>query len=96
MAFGWYHEAYIDTQGKLFVCAKAKLSSIEVKGIRDGDRPNMAEITNLPRGTKVRQVAFTQTRMFVLSEKGDVYVYKIKEHYPTKEDMELFARRGST
>jgi hypothetical protein len=93
MAFGWYHEAYIDTKGKLFVCAKAKLSSIEVRGVRDGDRPNMVEVTNLPKGTIVRQVAFTQTRMFVLSEKGDVFVYKIKEHYPDK--VELFGPRGA-
>ena len=37
----------------------------------------MYEIQNLPKGTKVRQVAFTQSRMFVLSEKGEVFVYKI-------------------
>ena len=86
MAFGWYHEAYIDTNGKLFVCAKAKLSSIEVQGVRDGDRPNMEEITNLPKGTKIRQVSFTQSRMFVLSESGDVYMYKIVEHFPKRED----------
>jgi hypothetical protein len=54
MAFGWYHEAYIDHTGKLYVCAKAKLSSIEVEGIRDGDRPDMFEVVNLPRGTKTR------------------------------------------
>ena len=93
MAFGWYHEVYIDTNGKLFVCAKAKLSSIEVEGVRDGDRPNMEEITNLPKGTKVRQVSFTQSRMFVLTEKGDVFVYKIKEIYPEK--VELFSQRGA-
>lgn len=93
MSFGWYHEAYIDTNGKLWVCAKAKLSSIEVEGVRDGDRPNMFEVNNLPKGTKVRQVAFTQSRMFVLSEKGDVYVYKIQEHYPEK--AELFSARGA-
>jgi hypothetical protein len=53
----------------------------------------MFEVKNLPRGTKVRQAAFTQSRMFVLSEKGDVYVYKIQEHYPEK--AELFAPRGA-
>jgi len=31
--------------------------------------------------------------MFVLSEKGDVFVYKIKEHYPEK--VELFGPRGA-
>ena len=95
MAFGWYHEAYIDSNGKLYVCAKAKLSSIEVEGLRDGDRADLFEVVNLPRGTKVRQVSFTQSRMFVLSEQGDVYVYKITEHLPTKEDMELFSARGA-
>lgn len=59
MAFGWYHEAYIDQNGKLFVCAKAKLSSIEVEGIRDGDRTDLTEVTTLPRGSKVLQVTFT-------------------------------------
>jgi hypothetical protein len=54
MAFGWYHESYIDANGKLYVCAKAKLSSIEVEGIRDGDRLDMFEVNNLPRGTKTR------------------------------------------
>lgn len=59
VAFGWYHEAYIDSKGKLFVCAKAKLPSIEVEGLRDGDRADIVEVKNLPRGTKVKQVAFT-------------------------------------
>ena len=54
IAFGWYHEAYIDQQGKLYVCAKAKLSSIEVDGIRDGDRPDLHEVSNLPPDTKVK------------------------------------------
>jgi alpha-tubulin suppressor-like RCC1 family protein len=31
--------------------------------------------------------------MFVLTEKGDVFVYKIKEHYPEK--VELFGPRGA-
>lgn len=59
MAFGWYHEAYIDSKGKLYVCQKAKLSSIEVEGVRDGDRKDLIEVSNMPKGTKVRQVAFT-------------------------------------
>jgi hypothetical protein len=33
--------------------------------------------------------------MFVLSEKGDVYVYKISETLPTREDMEMFSARGA-
>jgi hypothetical protein len=38
MAFGWYHEAYIDKYGKLYVCNKAKMSSIKINEIPDGVR----------------------------------------------------------
>jgi hypothetical protein len=38
MAFGWYHEAYIDKEGKLFICKKAKMTSIKINEIKDGDR----------------------------------------------------------
>lgn len=30
MAFGWYHEAYIDAEGRLYVCDKVKMSSIRI------------------------------------------------------------------
>lgn len=85
MAFGWYHEAYIDKNRELYVCAKAKLTSIEVRGIRDGDRPDLTKVDTLPRGTRVKQVAFTQSRMFVLSERGEIFLYKIEEHIPVRE-----------
>mmetsp|Transcript_4812 Transcript_4812/g.8253 ORF Transcript_4812/g.8253 Transcript_4812/m.8253 type:complete len:99 (+) Transcript_4812:362-658(+) len=32
MAFGHFHEAYIDSNRKLYVCKKAKLPSVEVEG----------------------------------------------------------------
>ncbi len=54
MAFGWYHEAYIDKYGRLFVCAKAKMSSIKIKEIKDGAREPLTEVTTLPLKTKVR------------------------------------------
>ena len=54
MAFGWYHEAYIDKNGKLYVCAKAKISSIKVKEVEDGIREPLVEVTTLPKGTKVK------------------------------------------
>ena len=77
MAFGWYSEAYIDSSGQVYVCKKAKLSSIEIEGVRDGDRQDLQLVTTLPRWTKARQVAFSQNRMFVLSTDGKVYMYKI-------------------
>ena len=67
MAFGWYHEAYVDRDGNLYVCEKAKLSSIQIKEIPDGVREPMTRITALPAKTKVKQVAFTKARMFVMS-----------------------------
>ena len=55
MSFGWYHEAYITREGKLFVCAKAKLSSIEVEGVINGNREDLHEVSTLPRGTVVKK-----------------------------------------
>lgn len=94
VAFGWYHEAYVDQQGQLHVCAKAKLSSIEVEGVRDGDRADLHKVDNLPQGTKVKQASFTQNRLFVLSESGEVFLYKVVEHFPKREDVELFGQRA--
>lgn len=94
VAFGWYHEAYIDSKGKLFVCAKAKLPSIEVEGLRDGDRQDIVEVKNLPRGTKVRQVVFSQSRMFVLTERGEVFIYVVQEHLPKREDMLIYGKNS--
>lgn len=55
MAFGWYHEAYIDKQGRLYVCAKAKMSSLKIKEVDDGVRIPMKEITTIPKSAgKVR------------------------------------------
>lgn len=87
MAFGWYHEAYIDKQGKLYVCAKAKMSSIKIKEIKDGFREPLTEVTTLPAKTKVRQVAFTRQRMFVLGEDGKIFVFVIKEKPPVQTDI---------
>ena len=31
--FGWYHEAYIDSKGELYICEKGQVSSIKVEGL---------------------------------------------------------------
>ena len=70
-AFGWYHEAYIDKQGRLFVCHKAKMSSLKIKEVDDGVRQTLMHVTSLPKQAgRVRQVCFTEHRMFALTEKG--------------------------
>ena len=68
---------------------------MEVEGLVDGDRQDLVEVTTLPRGTKVRQVAFTQSRMFVLSERGEVFVYIVEEHIPSRDQIESFGMGGA-
>lgn len=61
----------------MWVCKKTKQSSVRVKEIDDKDRPDLIEV-KVPEG-KIRQASFTRQRLFVLTEKGNVYVFKIKE-----------------
>ena len=55
MAFGWYHEAYIDKQGKLYVSKKERMPSIKISDAKvpDGER-TLTEVKTLPKGSKVR------------------------------------------
>lgn len=55
MAFGWYHEAYIDKEGKLYIARKERMSSIKVSDapMPDGQR-ELTEVKTLPKGSKVR------------------------------------------
>jgi translation elongation factor P/translation initiation factor 5A len=76
--------------GKLYVCKKAKMTSIKVKEIPDGHR-ELTEVTTLPAKTKVRQVVFTRRRMFVMSEEGKLWVFPIEEKAPEKSDY--FSRK---
>jgi len=52
VAFGAFHEAYVDTQGRLYICRKKKMSSVKVEGRDDGDRSDMTQV-QLPRGKAV-------------------------------------------
>ena len=54
VAFGWYHEAYIDKNGGLYVCAKAKMSSVKIQEVDDGRRDPLVKVVTLPRNTKVK------------------------------------------
>ena len=96
VAFGWYHEAYLDAHGKLYVCPKPKLASIKVEEIDEKDRDGMIEIGELlPGKPKIRQAAFTRQRLFVLTEKGQVFVFKIVEKLSdTPKDMFDHLRKG--
>lgn len=41
MAFGYYHEAYIDNKGTLYVCNKHKLPNVRVIEINDKSRDDL-------------------------------------------------------
>ena len=56
VAFGWYHEAYIDKNGRLFVCHKAKMSSLKIVEVDDGVRSTLTEVTMPKDAGRVRQV----------------------------------------
>ena len=96
VAFGWYHEAYVDTMGKLYVCKKPKLASIKVDEIDEKDREGLVEVSEkLPGKPRIKQASFTRQRMFVLTEKGQVYVFKIVEKLPVSDDPLDHIRKGS-
>jgi len=50
----------------------------------------MQEVTTLPRGVKAKQVAFTIDRMFVVSEKGELYLFKIKIDTGERQAAQVF------
>jgi hypothetical protein len=54
VAFGWYHEAYIDSKGKLYVCKKSKLTSVKVEGVDEKDRTDLIEVNTIPGNPKVK------------------------------------------
>lgn len=43
-AFGWYHEAYIDKEGRLFVCKKRKMTSVKIVEVDEKERDDLLEI----------------------------------------------------
>ena len=50
-------------------------------------------MTTLPRNTKVKQVSFTRQRMFVVTQDGKLYVFRIDEKRGSRE-LEILSRKG--
>jgi alpha-tubulin suppressor-like RCC1 family protein len=82
--FGDFHEAYLDKKGKIHICSKHKLPSMKLDGQDDWIREGM--ITLEIKGRKVEDIAFTQNRLFVLTNKGEVYVWVINYELPEEKD----------
>lgn len=93
VAFGWYHEAYIDHIGRLWVCKKPKMTSVKVEEIDEKNREDLIDLSEkIPGKPKVKQAAFTRQRLFVLTEKGQVYVFKIQETMPSIDLFDHFKK----
>ena len=54
VAFGWYHEAYIDSTGKLYICLKPKMTSVKIEGEDEKDRADLLQVTSLPKGAVIK------------------------------------------
>lgn len=66
------------------------MTSVRIEEIDEKDRSDLIEVKSIPNNPKIKQVAFTRQRMFVTTEKGDLYVFKIEEHFPRMEDIDHF------
>jgi alpha-tubulin suppressor-like RCC1 family protein len=91
-AFGWHHEAYIDSEGQLHVCAKAKVTSIKVEELPNGER-KLTQVKLPPGSGKASKVTFTRKRMFVCTDTGKLFSFKIVENARTQDEM-LFHKSG--
>lgn len=91
-AFGWHHEAYIDSKGQLHVCAKAKVTSLKVLELPNGER-NFTQVILPPGSGKASKVTFTRKRMFVSTDTGKLFSFKIVENVKTQDEM-LFHKQG--
>ena len=97
--FGLYHEAYLDTEGKVHICEKYKLPSKKIQGVNDGDRGDfeVLEVEN----EQIIEIQFTKNRIFGLTASGKVYLWIIVNEEPkdlpqslTESVDELFLNSG--
>lgn len=56
----------------------------------------MQQVTTLPRGTKVKEVAFTDTKMFVLSTTGEVYIYNNQLQIPKRDAADIYTSANAS
>jgi hypothetical protein len=50
----------VDSEGRLWVCKKPKMTSIKIEGVEDKYRADLTEITTIPGKPKIKQAAFTR------------------------------------
>lgn len=79
------------------MCPKPKLASVKVEEIDEKDREGLIELSEkIPGKPRVRQAAFTRQRLFVLTEEGQVFVFKIVERQQEAKDLFDHVRNANT
>ena len=93
MKFGKFYEAYLDKKGRVHICKKHKVPSVKLNE-KDTERKfeNVLEI----KGKPFVDICFTRLRLFCLTEKGEVYMYKINETFPECSETALLEKEIKT
>jgi len=84
--FGEFHEAYLDKNGKIHICQKHSLPSMKIQGTDDCQRSNMKMLEI--KGRKITDMTFTHNRLFAITNKNEVYVWKINYELPEGSEGE--------
>lgn len=79
--FGLYHEAYLDTEGRVHVCEKYKIPSRKVEGQDDGFRQGFINLGI--EGEHITEIQFTKNRLFALTSNGNVYLWLVTKKEQT-------------
>jgi len=67
------------------------MTSVRIEGVDDKARPDLQEVV-LPSKQPILQAAFTKKRLFLLTNKGEVWGFKINERLIEEHDSVI--KRG--
>ena len=81
--FGEFHELYLDKQGKIHICRKHKLPSSKQDDIDDNFREGMQTLQI--KGRKIIDIAVTKDRIFALTDRKEIYLWRIKYDLPDQD-----------
>jgi len=85
--FGLYHEAYLDTEGRIHLCPKYELPSKKLITQDDCKREDMQVLE--VEGEQIIQVEFTKNRIFALTSSGKVYLFIVSKQETNGESLEV-------
>ena len=94
-SFGKYMEAYVGKDGRIYVCKKHWMPSRPMKSISDSKR-EFTHVITLPDRQVGKEVRFTKNRMFCLTEEGRIYMWRIEEKVPSREELSFGSDKNKT